>query len=130
MAKETQWVKVSGYLFLLGVIIAVIAGIVPTAIDASTTAMVLLVLGTIVGLLSAAKMGTISKDDADMFLLSVIALGIAGTATQNLTTLPVIGTYLGAIIGNIAALAAPAAVIVAIEAIWRTGAGKFAEMGK
>ncbi len=128
MAKETQWVKVSGYLFLLGVIIAIIAGIVPGTIDAGTTAMVLLVIGTIVGLLSAAKMGTIDKGEADMFLLAVIALAVVGVNTAFLAALPVIGTYVAAIIGNIAALAAPAAVILALEAIWRIGAGKFAEM--
>lgn len=130
MAKETQWVKVSGYLFLLGVIIALISGLAPGVIDAATTTSVLLVLGTIVGLLSAARMGTISRDDADMFLLSVISLAVAGTATANLGALPGIGSYLGGIIGNIAALAAPAAVIVALEAIWRLGAGKFAAMSK
>jgi hypothetical protein len=129
MAKETQWVKVSGYLFLLGVIIAVIAGLAPSVIDAATTASVLLVIGTIVGLLSAARMGTISREDADMFLLAVISLAVAGTATANLGALPGIGAFIGSIIGNIAALAAPAAVIVALEAIWRLGAGKFA-LGK
>jgi hypothetical protein len=129
MAKETQWVKVSGYLFLLGVIIAVIAGLAPSVIDAATTASVLLVIGVIVGLLSAARMGTISREDADMFLLAVISLAVAGTATANLGALPGIGAFIGSIIGNIAALAAPAAVIVALEAIWRLGAGKFA-MGK
>jgi len=126
MAKETQWVKVSGYLFLLGVIIAVIAGLAPSVIDAATTASVLLVIGVIVGLLSAARMGTISREDADMFLLAVISLAVAGTATANLGALPGIGAFIGSIIGNIAALAAPAAVIVALEAIWRLGAGKFA----
>jgi hypothetical protein len=116
-------------LFLLGVIIAVIAGLAPSVIDAATTISVLLVIGVIVGLLSAARMGTISRDDADMFLLAVISLAVAGTATGNLGALPGIGAFIGAIIGNIAALAAPAAVIVALEAIWRLGAGKFA-MGK
>ncbi|MFH0830276.1 MAG: hypothetical protein V1887_03905 [Candidatus Aenigmatarchaeota archaeon] len=126
MAKETQWVKVSGYLFLLGVIIAVIAGLAPIAIPPSTTAMVLLVLGTIVGLLSAAKLGTISTDDAEAYLLSVIALVVVGANTAFLGALPMIGTYVAGIINNIAALAMPAAVILAVEAIWRSGAGKFA----
>lgn len=127
MAKETQWVKVSGYLFLLGVIIAVIAGLAPSAIPPPTTALVLLVLGTIVGLLSAAKMGTISTEDADMYLLSTVALVVVGANTAYLAGLPMVGTYVAGIINNIAALAMPAAVLIALEAIWRSGAGKFAK---
>jgi hypothetical protein len=125
MAKsdKSQWVKISGYLFLLGVLIAVVAGLVgSTTIPYSGT--LLVILGAIVGLLAALGMGSISKDDTELFMLAAIALIAAGSAGVALSGVPYIGTYLQDIVNGIAALVAPAVVIIALEAIWSVGSEK------
>lgn len=118
-----QWVKISGYLFLLGVLIAVVAGLVGSStIPYSGT--LLVVLGALVGMLAALGMGSISKDDAELFMLAAIALVAAGSSGAALVSVPFIGTYLQDIVNGIAALVAPAVVIIALEAIWKVGSEK------
>ncbi len=121
--KTGDWVRVSGYLFILGVIISVVAGVVGSA-TLPWAGSALVVLGTVVGLLAALGWGSVSKDESETFLLATIALLLAGAAKFSLKDFPSVGGYLGEIVGNLAALAAPAAVIVAIEAIWRAGSVK------
>jgi len=125
MAKsDTQLVQMSGYLFLLGVIIAIIAGLAPGAIPSSTTATVLMVLGAIIGLLAMGGWADLTSNEEQVFLLATIALIAAGSSGAVLSAIPVVGSYLRDIIGNIAALVAPAAVLIALTVAWRVGAGK------
>jgi len=126
MAKKSAgWVKLSGYLFLLGIIISIIAGIFGTSLmDYVTTIQSLLaIFGFVIGLLGAAGMGTIDRTDTQIFLLAVVAL--TATAGASLAGVPTIGSYLDSIISYIKILVLPAAVIIALEAIWRTGSTKF-----
>jgi membrane protease YdiL (CAAX protease family) len=123
--KESGLVKASGLLFLLGIIIAIIAGLFKTWIDPTTVTSVLVILGFIIGLLGAVGQGSIDKNEAQMFLLAVVALIAAGSAGAVLGNIPIIGVYLSDIVGYIAALVMPAAVIIALEAIWRAGSTKF-----
>lgn len=128
MAKPTGWTRISGYLFLLGVIIAIIAGILgANIIPYSST--ILVVLGTLVGLLAALGMGSISRDAAETLLLATVALLVTSIAGQGLLGLdglfPGLGTALNGIVSNIAVFIAPAVVILALEAIWRAGSVKF-----
>jgi hypothetical protein len=123
MAKTTGWTKISGYLFLLGVIIAIIAGVLGSVIPYSTT--ILVVLGAIVGIMAAMGMGSISKEAGETFLMATIALLVTGIAGQGLAGIPMIGSYLNSIVQNIAIFIAPAVVILALEAIWRAGSVKF-----
>lgn len=123
MAKASnQWVKISGYLFLLGVLIAVVAGFMAIP----ETNLLLVVLGTIIGLLAALGMGSISKDDTELFMLATIALIAAGSSGAAFATITFagIGPILQTIIGHIATLVAPVVVIVALEAIWKVGSEK------
>jgi hypothetical protein len=120
---NSQWVKISGYLFLLGVLIAVVSGLVgATTIPYSP--ILLVVLGAIVGLLAALGMGSISREDTEVFMLAAIALIAAGSSGAALAGIPYIGTYLQDIVGGIAALVAPAVVIIALDAIWNVGSEK------
>jgi len=121
MAKKSQWVKISGYLFLLGILVAVVSGLVyiPMASE------LLLVLGVVVGLMGAFGMGGIDRADVQMFLLAVVALVSAGHSGAALEAIPSVGMYLKPMIDNIAALVIPAAVIMALEAIWKAGSVKF-----
>jgi len=123
MAKKSGWIKISGYLFLLGILIAVVDGLIPATIPYAGAILVL--LGAVVGLLGELGMGSISRDESELFLLAVIALVAAGGSGAMLATIPLFGTYLSAMIINIGALVAPAAVILALEAIWVSGSTRF-----
>ena len=118
----SQWVQISGYLFLLGVLISIVAGVAPGVIPATGTILVL--LGALIGLLGALGIGSVGKDEAELFLLATVALIAAGGAGTALSGIPSIGTYLRDIVNNIAALVVPAAVIMALEAVWRAGSAK------
>lgn len=120
MAAKTQWAQISGYLFLLGVLIAIVSGLAPGAIPAVGT--ILTVLGAIIGLIAAAGWSAIGKEEADTFLLATIGLIGAGASGAVLAGIPTIGLYLKEIVGNIAALVMPAVVIIALEVIWRLAA--------
>ena len=128
MAKKAEgWVKLSGYLFLLGILISIVAGVFAASLVAYQTAIhsLLAVFGLLIGLLGAAGMGTIDRTDTQIFLLAVVALAAAGGSGAVLREIPTIGPWLTSIVGYIAILVLPAAVIVALEAIWRTGSTKF-----
>jgi len=118
----SQWVQISGYLFLLGVLISIVAGVAPGVIPATGTILVL--LGALIGLLGALGIGSVEKDKAEMFLLATVALIAAGGAGTALSGIPSIGTFLRDIVNNIAAFVTPAVVIIALEAIWRAGSTK------
>jgi hypothetical protein len=128
MAKKSDmWVKISGYLFLLGVIVSIIAGILGSALAPYQAVIpsLLAVFGLVIGLLSAFGMGSIDRTDTQIFLLAVVALVAAGGSGAVLGEIPTIGAYLSSIVGYIAILVVPAAVIIALEALWKTGATKF-----
>jgi len=128
MVKKSQgWVKLSGYLFLLGIIISIILGIFKASLMdyEATLHSLLVVFGVIIGLLGAAGVGTIDRTDVQIFLLAVVALIAAGGSGSILGDIPTIGAYLASIVGYIAALVLPAAVIIALEAIWKAGSTKF-----
>ncbi|MBS3061503.1 MAG: hypothetical protein J4215_02890 [Candidatus Diapherotrites archaeon] len=100
--------QIGAYAFIVGIIIAILAGIV--ALDANTTQWILwlmVVLGLIIGLLNVTEKETTS------FLVAAIALIMTATALSVLAV-PIIDR----VVGNIAVLAGPAALIVALRAIW------------
>jgi hypothetical protein len=125
--KQEGWVKLSGYLFLLGIIMSIVAGVFGESLTGYQTSIhsLLVVFGVVIGLLGAAGMGTIDRTDTQIFLLAVVALAAAGGSGAILGEIPTIGPFLSAIVGYIAILVLPAAVIIALEAIWRTGSAKF-----
>ncbi len=91
----------------------------------SWASMLLVLIGAVMGVLGALGMGSVSKDETEVFLLATIALIAAGGSGAALGGIPSIGGTLQAIVNGIAALVAPAAVILALAAIWRAGAVKF-----
>ena len=104
--------NVGEWSFIGGVILAILIGIVPGAFTsyADLVAWVLVILGILVGLLN------IKEKETHDFLLAAVALLIAGSA--GLQNLPVVGDYIGPILLNIATFVAPAAVIVALKAVY------------
>lgn len=125
--------KIGSWLFLFGVLIALIAGIIVGARWYTDTesyiAMTLGVLGFIVGILSFFALGQITHERVPTFLIGALILVVIGATSgyweiwgqdlayffQNLT-------------GFVAVFAAPAAALLAIRAIW--DAGKTEEIEK
>lgn len=108
--------SLGSWAFILGVIIAIIAGLAAGAIDVTAqgyVAIVLVILGLVVGFLN------IGAKEVTDFLIAAIALVAVGAA--NLGTIPVIGAYLSTMVLYIAAFVAPAALVVALKAIYAMG---------
>ena len=105
--------KIGGWAFILGVLIAVVAGLASAALDAATAGYItlaLVVLGLVVGFLN------IGDKEINDFLIAAIAIVLLGTA--NLTAIPLVGTYLALMVLNVSAFVAPAALVVALKAIY------------
>ena len=107
--------QIGHWSFILGVIIAIVAGLTGAAY-VEAAALLLVVLGIIVGFLN------ISERETTSFLVAAIALLLTGAA--GLENLPTIGSFLGPILTNISTFVAPAAVIVALKAVYELGKRK------
>jgi len=108
--------KVGGWAFILGVVIAIIAGLAATfvAMYSGYVLLVLVILGLIVGFLN------IKDKQVVNFLIAAITLMAVGTA--NLVSInlaiPLLGSLIMSIIQNIAAFVAPAALVVALKEVY------------
>ena len=105
--------KMGQWAFVVGILLAVLIGFVPSDMQGMAT-LVLVVLGLVVGFLN------ISEKETTPFLVAGIALLATGNAADKLTVIPpaALGTFLAGSVKNIAAFVAPAAVLVAVKAIW------------
>lgn len=103
--------KIGGWAFILGLVIAILFGLI--GYNPSWAIGLLVVLGLIVGFLNITDKETVP------FLVASIALLAAGSA--NLGELWV---NLNGLLGNISVFVAPAAIIVAIKAVYALGAKK------
>lgn len=100
--------------FLVGLIIAVVASFVGGY--AATIAMVLFLLGLLVGFLN------VTEKDSTKFLVANIALLIGGIASLSaISVLGIVSAYVNAILGNFIAFVSAAALVVAVKAIFEAG---------
>ena len=112
--------SLGSWAFILGVLIAILGGAFGgfVAEFAPWVSLILVVLGIVVGFLN------ITSKEVNDFLLAAIAL-VSVSALANLaainTALPTIGTVLQSIVLNIAAFVSPAALVVALKAIYAMG---------
>jgi hypothetical protein len=122
--------KIGSWLFLLGILIAVIVGIILGANEAwltgytATISIVLAVLGFLVGVLSFFAVGSITAERVPTFLIGALMLvGIGATAGAStlFEDIVYIGPYFQWIAAMIAVFIAPAAGLLAIRAIWDAG---------
>ncbi|MFC2143595.1 hypothetical protein ACFLQN_04315 [Candidatus Aenigmatarchaeota archaeon] len=109
--------------FLVFVVVAILAGIAAAfagPLDTTIVSAVLVVLGIIVGFLN------ISEKETTAFLIAAVALLVAGTASFNAlgSTPGTVGYLISQILGFIGAFVAPAAVIVALKAVYALGRKK------
>ena len=128
--------KIGSWLFLIGILLAVILGIVfaadETLLAGYTGAIytLLAVLGFVVGILSFLAIGNITQEKVPTFLIAALLLVGIGAAlnTEFFAEVEFIGPYFNMIAGMIAVFVAPAAGLLAIRAIW--DAGKTEEIEK
>ncbi len=110
--KGNIWAMIGFWAFIVGLIIAVIAGIVLP--QNGIIIIILVILGIIIGLLN------ITAKEIMLFLVATIALVVVGNVFAPLTVLD-IGKILGSMLSYVATLMAPAAIIGAIKALWAIG---------
>jgi hypothetical protein len=106
--------KIGFWAFIIGLIIAIVAGLVSSLSDNEAIITVLIILGLIVGFLN------ITAKEITLFLVATIALIVTSRVFSSFTVLN-IGKYLDQILTLVATLMAPAAVVVAIKALWAVG---------
>jgi hypothetical protein len=101
--------------FIIGLVLAVVAGILFEAEEA--VFWVLAILGLIVGLLN------VTREDTQGFLLAAIGFLLSATA---LNLIPIVGETLSQILEYVAAFVAGAMIVVALKALFATGRQKSA----
>ena len=95
--------------FIVGLLLAVVAGVIPAVAGYAYTVLILVALGVIVGFLNIAERNVLK------LLVAIIALIAVGSAT--VSVIPAIATYLGAILQNFVAFVGAAGFVVAIKAV-------------
>lgn len=126
MALPLATQKIGAYAFVVGVAIAVIAGIASGLVAAYVGAitLILVILGLIVGYLN------ISDKEVLTFVVVSIGLMVAGSAklTAIDTLVPNLGTVLQAVLANIVVFIAPAVIVVCLKTVYALA--KAPEKGK
>jgi hypothetical protein len=102
--------RVGHWAFMIGALIAILGGLFAPRLDDVALFTTLFALGLIVGLLN------ITTKETTRFLVASMALILAGVV--NLGVIPGVGLTLRNILGNIVVFVVPAAVIVALRAVW------------
>jgi hypothetical protein len=140
---QTIFKRLASWLFLVGILIAVIIGLLaqilwPTTINSVTGAVelnyptyitiALAILGFVVGIFSFFAIGNITHERIPTFLIAALILVGIGGIGQYFSNLDVVGQYFANIAATLAIFAAPAAGLLAIRAIW--DAGKTEEIQK
>jgi len=100
--------KLGSWSFIIGLAIAILVGLFTEASGIIVT--VLVILGVIVGFLN------VTDKEVSNFLIASVALMLAGGA--KLDMIPVVGGILVRVLANVVVFVAPAAIIVAIKAIY------------
>ena len=112
-AKYGEWA------FLAGALLAILLGLLQggNMVQASPgMTLLLVVLGIVVGLL------TVTSKETDSFLIASVALLLVGSA--GLTNLGTLGNLVAAVLANIRSFVAPAALVVALLAVYRLASKK------
>ena len=117
-AKRSVASQIGFWAFVLGLVIALVFGIM-SALGIAMGAMpiiivILIILGLVVGFLN------ITAKEILLFLVATIALIVVGGVFAPLNIFA-IGAMLDSILALVATLMAPAAIVAAIKALWAVG---------
>jgi len=123
VAKVLPLAKIGELAFILVVIIAVVAGLLTTKLDAVQQAWVLIAL-MILGVIVSLTM--ITEAEVGQFMTVSVTLLVASMAARlvliQIGTAPLAVDYAGTVLGivnNIMAFVAPAAIIPAVKAVYK-----------
>ena len=114
-----NWAQYGVWAFLVGAVIAIVMAIGSAVNQAWATnallVFVLVVIGLVVGFLN------VTKEETHGFLIAAVALLVAKTANLSAinTLIPLVGTFLEAVVSNAITLVAPAAVVVALMSVYK-----------
>lgn len=100
--------KLGSTAFVVGVLLAIVAGLLPQLQTSDWLSWVFVALGLLVGFLN------VTAKETTEFLTAAIALLVVGAAGS----LPSFGPIVLSILSNIVAFVAPAALVVALKAMW------------
>lgn len=100
--------KIGKWAFIIGLVIAVLAGLF---FQPSWAIWVLAILGVIVGFLN------VTVEETRGFLIAAIALTLSATA---LNTIPIIGTAFSYVLPFVVAFVAGATIVVALKELFQT----------
>jgi len=118
------------WLLLLGIIVAVLVGLLfgyNAAWEqdlATPVGAILAILGFVVGILAFFAFSNITHDKVPMFLIGALILVLLATTATTWDWSGALKPYLSSVIQYLAVFAAPAAVIIAIKALWDAGKTK------
>lgn len=114
MAKESATSKFGVWAFIVGIFLALIAGIVVGFIPKAQVPItsILIVLGLIVGFFNVTK-----NETKDYLLAAVSLILVTYFGGQTLKLVPWIGVYLESVFSAIMTFVIPATIIVALKAI-------------
>lgn len=116
MALPLATQKIGAYAFLVGIAIAILAGIAGGLVTAYAGAitLILVILGLIVGYLNIS--------DKEVLIFVVVSIGLMVAGSANLTSIdmlvPGMGTVLQAILANIVVFIAPAVIVVGLKTVY------------
>ena len=114
MAKSIKTAALVGrYAFLLGVILAVVMGVVPVIGSNAIAMSVLVVLGLLMGLLNIS-----AKETMPFLLATAVLVIVAGFGGGVLASVQIVGDYLRGTLGALITLVVPASIIVALKEIY------------
>lgn len=102
--------------FIIGVLLAIVAGLFGGMISADMATIIgwiLVIAGLVIGFLN------ITAEEVTQFLIAAIALLAVGAA--GLGALTLIGPTVSSILKNIVAIVSPAALVVALKAVYSAG---------
>ncbi len=108
--------KFGQYAFIVGVTLAILAGLASGASivrsNQGVIVLVLVILGLVIGFLN------VTEKEMTPFLIATVALIVTGTASNSLSVISYgIGDVLQTIVKNIAVLVTPAALVVSLKVV-------------
>lgn len=95
--------------FIVGLLLVVVAGLVASVAAYAYTALIIVVLGLVVGFLNVAEKNVVK------LLVAIVALMAVGAAA--VSVIPALDVYLGAILNNFLVFVGAAGLVVAVKAI-------------
>lgn len=98
--------RVGNWAFIIGVVLAILAAFVVIP----QLALILVILGLVVGFIN------VTGKETTAFLVATIALLTAGTA--GIAIVPAVGGYVDTVLKNVVAFVGPAALVVALKEVY------------